>query len=100
MSPVSLSAGSRRCTPLVLSLATLWIAGLLGVTLLFVVVAPSALTRSLALDTLTLILIAFLALSIHGAGSSYALDAALVLALLSIVRTLAARYHRRGGLFR
>ena len=81
-------------------LATIWIAGLLGVTLIFVIATSSALTRILALDTLTLILVAFLALSADAAGSSYALDAALVLALLSFVGTLAAaRYYSRGGLF-
>lgn len=87
--------------PVVLSLATLWIAGLLGICLVFVIVTRSALTRILALDTLTLILIAFLALSADDADASYALDAALVLALLSFVGTLGAtRYYSRGSLFR
>ena len=87
--------------PLMLSLASLWIAGLLGVTLVFVIATRSELTRILALDTLTLILIALLAVSIHGVGSAYALDAALILALLSFVGTLAAaRYYSRGSLFR
>ncbi len=87
--------------PLMLTLASLWIAGLLGVTLVFVIATRSELTRILALDTLTLILIALLAVSIHGAGSAYALDAALILALLSFVGTLAAaRYYSRGSLFR
>ena len=86
--------------PVMLWFATLWIAGLLGVTLIFVIVTRSALTRILALDTLTLILIAFLALSTDAADTSHALDAALVLALLSFVGTLAAaRYYSRGGLF-
>jgi multicomponent Na+:H+ antiporter subunit F len=58
-------------------------------------------TRILALDTLTLILVAFLALSADAADESYALDAALILALLSFVGTLAAaRYYSRGSLFR
>ena len=84
-----------------LSVATIWIAALLGVLLVLTIVTRSALTRILALDALALILIAFLALAAARAGSAYALDAALVLALLSVVGTLAAvRYHSRGSLFR
>ena len=87
--------------PLLLSVATIWIAGLLGVLLVLTIVTRSALTRILALDTLTLVLIAFLALAAARAGSPYALDSALVLALLSVVGTLAAvRYYSRGSLFR
>lgn len=83
-----------------LSLATLWIAGLLGVTLIVVIVTRSALTRILALDVLTLTLIAFLGLASDAADSAHALDAALILALLSFVATLAAaRYYERGSLF-
>lgn len=86
--------------PPVLFLAMLWIAALLGVTLVVVLVTRSALTRILALDTLTLILIAFLALYDDSVDASYAHDAALVLALLAFVGTLAAaRYYSRGSLF-
>jgi multisubunit Na+/H+ antiporter MnhF subunit len=87
--------------PLLLALATFWIAALLGIILVHVIRTRSQLTRILALDTLTLILVAFLALYADATDSSYALDAALVVALLSFVGTLAAaRYHSRGGLFR
>jgi multisubunit Na+/H+ antiporter MnhF subunit len=86
--------------PALLSLATIWTAGLLGVTLILVLVTRSALTRILALDLLTLILVAFLGLASDAADSAHALDAALILALLSFVSTLAAaRYYSRGSLF-
>jgi multisubunit Na+/H+ antiporter MnhF subunit len=87
--------------PVVLSLATIWIAGLLGVIVIRVITTQSPLTRILALDLLTLVLIALLALTIHRTGSAYALDAALILALLSFVGTVAAaRYYSRRSLFR
>ena len=87
--------------PVPLSVATIWIAALMGVLLVLTIVTRSALTRIVALDTLTLILIAFLALAAARARSAYALDAALVLALLSFVGTLAAaRYYTRRSLFR
>jgi multisubunit Na+/H+ antiporter MnhF subunit len=87
--------------PALLSVATIWIAALFGVLLVLAIVTRSALTRILALDTLTLILIAFLALAAARARSPYALDAALVVALLAFVGTVAgARYYSRGSLFR
>ena len=71
-----------------------WLAVLLGVTVVVVARAPSTASRILALDLLTLILIGVLALASGEDGTSYALDAALALALLSFVATLAAaRYH-------
>jgi multisubunit Na+/H+ antiporter MnhF subunit len=41
--------------PALLSVASIWIAALLGVLLVLTIVTRSALTRILALDTLTLI---------------------------------------------
>jgi multicomponent Na+:H+ antiporter subunit F len=71
-----------------------WLAILLGVTVLVVVRAPATASRILALDLLTLVLIGLLALAAGEDRRSYALDAALALALLSFVGTLAAcRYH-------
>ena len=59
--------------PALLSVATIWIAGLFGVLLVLAFVTRSA----------------------------YALDAALVVALLAFVGTVAAaRYYSRGSLFR
>jgi multisubunit Na+/H+ antiporter MnhF subunit len=87
--------------PVLLSAATIWLATLLGILLVFAIVIRSALTRILALDTLTLVLIAFLALAAARDRSGYALDAALVVALLAFVGTIAAaRYYSRGSLFR
>jgi multicomponent Na+:H+ antiporter subunit F len=87
--------------PLLLGVATLWIAGLLAVVLIHVITTRSALARILAMDTLTMLLIALLALYAKTTDSTYALDAALILAALAFVGTLAAaRFYDTGGLFR
>lgn len=81
-------------------LAALWMTALLVVTVVLVIRARSSLARILALDMLILILVALLVLFSAANGVSYYLDAALVLALLSVVATLAAvRYHSEGRLF-
>lgn len=81
-------------------LAALWMTALLVVTVVLVIRARSSLSRILALDTLILILVALLVLFSDANGVSYYLDAALVLALLSVVATIAAaRYHSEGRLF-
>jgi multicomponent Na+:H+ antiporter subunit F len=50
--------------------------------------------RILALDTLTVVLVALVVVYSIGQRSSYYMDAALILALLAFVSTLvAARYH-------
>jgi multisubunit Na+/H+ antiporter MnhF subunit len=86
--------------PLMMVIATVWLAGLLATVLVLAIVTRSMLTRILVLDVLTLLLIAALALVAAQPGFGTALDAALVLALLSFVGTLAAvRFYRRGGLF-
>lgn len=80
--------------------AAVWMTGLLGVSVVFVVRARSAMVRILGLDVVTLILVAFLILFADANRSSYYLDAALALALLSFVATLAAaRYHSERRLF-
>ena len=80
--------------------AILWIAGLTAVVLIQVIATRSALTRILALNTLSTLLLALLAVYAQMTGSSYALDAALVLAALSFVGTIAAaRSYRSGRLF-
>ena len=84
----------------VLLASILWIAGLLAVVLLQVIATRSTLTRILALDTLSTLLIALLAVYAHATSTSYALDAALVLAALSFVGTIAAvRFYTSGRLF-
>jgi multicomponent Na+:H+ antiporter subunit F len=72
-----------------------WLAVLLGVIAVRLARAPTTAQRILALDLLTLVLIGLLALAAGEDDRPYALDAALALALLSFVATLAAcRYHQ------
>ena len=81
-------------------LAATWMTGLLAVSVVMVIRARSAMVRILSLDMLTLILIALLILFADARRSPYYLDAALVLALLSFVASLAAaRYHSERKLF-
>jgi len=81
-------------------LATVWIAGLLCISIVLVVRERSALVRVLALDMVTLLLVAFLVLYSDSRQVSYYLDAALVLALVSFAATIAAaRYHSEGRIF-
>lgn len=73
---------------------TAWLAILLGVMVIRLARARTTAERILALDLLTLILIGLLAQTAGEDQRSYALDAALALALLSFIATLAAcRYH-------
>lgn len=74
-------------------LAMIWSAILFGLTLFLVLRARTGLARLLALDTLTLVLIAFLILFVHANRAVYYLDAVLVLALLSFIGTLAAAWY-------
>ena len=84
----------------VFALAAVWMTGLLGISVVVVIRARSAMSRILALDMLTLILIALLILFADANRESYYLDAALVLALLSFVSSLAAaRYHSERRIF-
>ncbi len=70
-----------------------WLALLLGVCVIQVARARTGGQRILALDLLVLVLIGLLALVAGEDASSFALDAALALALLSFVATVtAARY--------
>ncbi len=78
---------------LVFYLAMIWSAVLFGVTVFLVLRAKTGLARLLALDTLTLILIAFLILFVHANRATYYLDAVLMLALLSFIGTLAAAWY-------
>jgi multicomponent Na+:H+ antiporter subunit F len=75
-------------------IAIVWVVILLGVVVLRLATAETAAQRILALDLLTLVLIGLLALAAGEDQRSYALDAALALALLGFVATLAAcRYY-------
>jgi multicomponent Na+:H+ antiporter subunit F len=85
---------------LVFYAAALWMTGLLVVCVLLVIRARAALARILALDMTILILVALLVLFSDSRRVPYFLDAALMLALLSMIATIAAaRYHATGRLF-
>ena len=85
---------------IVFRIAAVWMAVLLCVSLLTVVRARSSLTRVLALDMVTLLLIALLILYSDSRKVGYYLDAALVLSLLSFLATIAAaRWHSEGEIF-
>jgi multicomponent Na+:H+ antiporter subunit F len=80
--------------------AALWMTGLLVVSVLLVIRARTSLARILALDMTILILVALLVLYSDSRRVAYFLDAALMLALLSVIATIAAaRYHSEGRLF-
>jgi multicomponent Na+:H+ antiporter subunit F len=80
--------------------AAAWMTVLVAVSVVFIVRARSTMVRILGLDVLTLLLVAFLILYADSNRSPYYLDAALALALLSFVSTLAAaRYHSERRLF-
>jgi multicomponent Na+:H+ antiporter subunit F len=71
-----------------------WLALLLGVVVVHLARAPTTAQRILALDLLTIVLVGLLALAAGDDERAYALDAALALALLGFVATLAAcRYY-------
>lgn len=74
-------------------LSILWGAVLFALTVSLVLQAKTIQARLLALDTLTLILIAFLILFVHASREYYYLDAVLILALLSFISTLAAAWY-------
>ena len=67
-----------------------WLAVLLGVTVFGIARGRTTAERLVALDAGMLVLIGLLGLVAGQSQRSYALDAALVLALLSFVATLAA----------
>jgi len=80
--------------------AIVWLAVLLGVVVVRLARASSVAERILALDLLTLVFIGALALAAGEDQRSYALDAALALALLSFVATLAScRYYENRSPF-
>lgn len=85
---------------LVFYAATIWMTVLLGATVVLVVRARSATSRILAVDMLVLILIALLVLFSDSRRVAYYLDAALMMAVISFIATLAAsRYSSQGRIF-
>jgi multicomponent Na+:H+ antiporter subunit F len=80
--------------------AVAWMTVLLIVGVVATIKLPLTSGRTLALDTLTLILTALLVLYGTAERTSYYLDVALVLALLAFVGTLAAaRYYGERKIF-
>lgn len=80
--------------------AMVWMVLLLCGCILHAVRAESTLVRILALDTLTLVLIALMVLYSTTTGRGYYIDAAIMLALVSFVSTIAAaRYHSERRIF-
>jgi multisubunit Na+/H+ antiporter MnhF subunit len=73
--------------------ALVWLMGLLGVLVVVSARARSTLDVVLALDTLALVFVAVLGLFGAWRGVTGYLDAALVLALVSYVQTVAATRH-------
>ncbi len=85
---------------IVFQLAALWLAVLVVPCGVLVLRARSTGTRILALDTLVLVIIGLLVLWSDSERVHYFLDAALLLALLGFMGTLAAaRFHGDGRLF-
>lgn len=85
---------------LVFNIAVIWLVILAGVCVVMVARASSGLVRVLALDTLTLVVIALLVVYSVTTGTAYYIDAAVVLALISFVSVIAAvRYHAERRLF-
>ena len=85
---------------IVFYLAFVWMTVLLVVSAAAVIRLRSTAGRILALDTLTLILVALLVLYAAANRSSYYMDAAVVLSLLAFMATLVlARYHGERKVF-
>lgn len=80
--------------------ATLWVALLIVIGGALALRAQGILLRVLALNVVTTLMVGLLALFASGRDSAHYLDAALVLALLAYVGTLAAaRFKARGRIF-
>ena len=85
---------------IVFYLAFAWMTILLVTSAAAVIWLRSTAGRILALDTLTLILVALLVLYADANRSPYYMDAALILSLLAFVGTLVlARYHGERRIF-
>ncbi len=77
-----------------------WMTVLLVISAAAVIRLRSTASRILALDMLTLILVALLVLYAEAQRTPYYLDAALILSLLAFLATLAlSRYHGERRLF-
>lgn len=85
---------------IVFYIALLWLVVLFSILVVLTARAKSGLVRVLTLDTLTLVTIALLVIYSTTTGTSYYLDAAVVLSLISFISVIAAaRYHSERRLF-
>ncbi len=85
---------------IVFYIAMVWLIGLFCACVIMIARSDSGLVRILSLDVLSLVLVAVLVVYSVTTETSYYLDAALVLALISFVSILAAaRYHAERRLF-
>lgn len=80
--------------------AMIWLTGLLVTCIVMVIRTRSGMVRILAFDALTLVLVALLVVYSITTKSSYYLDAALMLSLLSFISTVvAARFYSERKVF-
>lgn len=80
--------------------AMVWITGLLCLCIGMVIRTRSSIVRILGFDALTLVIVALLILYSTTTGTSFYLDAALMLALVSFISTIvAARYYSERKIF-
>lgn len=70
--------------------ATVWVTALLAILIVAMIGARSSMTKLLMLDTVTLCLATLLILYSDSVNEAYYVDAALALALLSFIGTIAA----------
>lgn len=78
----------------IITIALVWSIVLLSLTVLAVLRAPNSFSRILALDTAALMLIGVLLMLARRDDEPYYLDAALMLAALSFVSTIASARYR------
>ena len=81
-------------------IAMIWMTALMLICIAMVIRTRSGMVRILAFDALTLVLVALLILYSVTTDSSYYLDAALMLSLVSFISTVvAARYYSERKVF-
>lgn len=85
---------------IVFNIAMIWMVILFGICVVMVARSKSGFARVLSLDALTLVLVALLIVYSITTHTSYYLDAAMVLALISPISVIASvRYHGERRLF-
>jgi multicomponent Na+:H+ antiporter subunit F len=87
-------------TDVIFYIALLWLVVLFSILVVLTARASSGLVRVLTLDVLTLVTVALMVIYSVTTGTSYYLDAAAVLSLISFISVIAAaRYHSERRLF-